>query len=99
MPKNQLFARVSGPWVGLLTLVLVVAVLSLAKAVLLPLALGIVLAFTLSPLVRLFDRWRFPRVLGVALTMILALGTVGGIGYVVFNQFSDLSAQVTKYTS
>ena len=24
MPKNQLFARVSGPWVGLLTLVLVI---------------------------------------------------------------------------
>jgi predicted PurR-regulated permease PerM len=99
MPKNQLFTRVNGPWVALLTLVLIVAVLSLAKAVLLPLALGVVLAFMLTPLVRLFDRWRFPRALGVTLTMILALGAVGGIGYVVFDQFSDLSTQVTKYTS
>jgi predicted PurR-regulated permease PerM len=67
--------------------------------VLLPLALGIVLAFTLTPLVRMFDRWRVPRALGVILTMLIALGIVGGIGYVVFDQFSDLSTQVTKYTS
>ena len=33
-----------------------------AKAVLLPLALGIVLAFTLTPLVRLFDRMAICRV-------------------------------------
>ena len=44
--------RVNGAWVSLLTLVLVVAVLWAAKAVLLPLALGIILAFTLTPLVR-----------------------------------------------
>ena len=70
-----------------------------AKTVLLPLALGVILAFTLTPLVRLFDRWRLPRFAGVALTMLLALGAVGGIGYVVFDQFADLSTQVTKYTS
>ncbi|HEY5807485.1 MAG TPA: AI-2E family transporter, partial [Povalibacter sp.] len=82
----------------LLAVVLVTTVLWAAKAVLLPLALGIILAFTLSPLVRLFDRFRLPRFLGVALTMSLALGTVGGVGYVIADQFTDLSAQVTKYT-
>ena len=40
------------------TLVLVVAVLWAAKAVLVPLALGIILAFVLTPVVRLFDRCR-----------------------------------------
>ena len=44
--------RVNGAWVSLLTLVLVVAVLWAAKAVLLPLALGIILAFALTPVVR-----------------------------------------------
>ena len=63
------------------------------------LALGIILAFTLSPLVRLFDRMRLPRFMSVALTMLLALGSVGGIGYVVAGQFVDLSTQVTRYTS
>ncbi|HKQ13463.1 MAG TPA: AI-2E family transporter [Steroidobacteraceae bacterium] len=84
---------------SLLTLVLVVAVLWAAKAILLPLALGIILAFALTPAVKLFDRHRLPRFAGVALTMLLALGIVGGIGYVVVDQFAELSAQLTRYTS
>jgi predicted PurR-regulated permease PerM len=91
--------RVNGTWVSLLTLALVVAILWAAKAVLLPLALGIILAFALTPVVRMFDRGRLPRVAGVALTMLLALGVVGGIGYVVFGQFADLSTELTRYTS
>ncbi|MGH8237884.1 MAG: AI-2E family transporter [Steroidobacteraceae bacterium] len=91
--------RVNGVWVSLLTLVLVVAVLWAAKTVLLPLALGIILAFALTPVVKLFDRYRLPRVAGVALTMLLALGIVGGIGYVVVDQFAELSTQLTRYTS
>lgn len=91
--------RVNGAWVALLTLVLVVAVLWAAKAILLPLALGIILAFALTPLVRMFDRTRLPRFASVALTMLLALGIVGGIAYVVFDQFTELSTQLTRYTS
>jgi predicted PurR-regulated permease PerM len=80
-------------------MVLIVAVLWTGKTILLPLALGVILAFALTPLVRWFDRLRFPRPLGVALTMALALGLVGGIGYVVFTQFAELSTEITKYTS
>jgi predicted PurR-regulated permease PerM len=85
-------------WMSLLAVLLVVALLWAAQTVLLPLAVGIILTFTLTPLVRVFDRMHFPRFLGVALTMLLALATVGGIGYVVADQFADLSTQVTKYT-
>lgn len=99
MPPNQPRVRVNGTWVSLLTLVLVVAILWAAKAILLPLALGIILAFALTPVVRVFDRSRLPRVAGVALTMLLAIGVVGGIGYVVFGQFADLSTELTRYTS
>jgi len=49
--------------------------------------------------VRMFDRSRLPRFAGVALTMLLAVGVVGGIGYVVFGQFADLSTELTRYTS
>jgi predicted PurR-regulated permease PerM len=83
----------------LLTLVLVVGILYTGKDVLLPLALGIVLAFILTPLVRVFDRMHLPRFAGVALTMLIALGVVGGIGYVVFDQFAELSTQISQYTS
>jgi predicted PurR-regulated permease PerM len=47
----------------------------------------------------MFDRARLPRVASVALTMLLAISVVGGIGYVVFGQFAELSAELTRYTS
>jgi len=99
VPPSQPRVRVNGAWVTLLTLVLVVAVLWAAKAILLPLALGIILAFALTPLVKLCDRYRVPRFAGVTLTMLLALSIVGGIGYVVVNQFAELSTELTRYTS
>jgi predicted PurR-regulated permease PerM len=80
-------------------MVLIVAVLWTAKVILVPLALGIILAFALTPLVRWFDRLRLPRFLGVMLTMALAIGMVSGIGYVVFVQFAELSTEITQYTS
>ncbi|HEY0938999.1 MAG TPA: AI-2E family transporter [Steroidobacter sp.] len=99
MPQNPLPARLNGPWVSLLTLVLVVGILVTGKQVLLPLALGVILAFVLTPLVRLFDRLRLPRFAGVALTMVMALGAVGGVGYVVYDQFAELSGEISQYTS
>jgi len=86
-------------WGPLAGVVLVVAVLWAAQAVLIPLAVGVILAFTLTPLVRWFDRMRLPRFAGVALTMLIALGAVGGIAFVTADQFTELSTQVTKYTS
>lgn len=99
MPQNPLPARLNGPWVTLLTLVLVVGILYTGKGVLVPMALGIVFAFILTPLVRLFDRMRLPRFAGVALTMSIALGAVGGISYVVIDQFAELSTEISQYTS
>ena len=99
MPQNPVVTRINGAWLSLLAVVLVTVLLWAAKAILLPLALGIVLAFMLSPLVRMFDRLRLPRFVGVALTMMLALGSVGGFGYVIADQFADLSTQVTRYSS
>jgi predicted PurR-regulated permease PerM len=97
MPQNHVLTRVHGPWVPLLTATLVIAGLWAAQTVLVPLALGIILAFMLTPLVRVFDRLQLPRFAGVALTLLLMLGVVGGIGYVIVDQFADLSAQITQY--
>jgi predicted PurR-regulated permease PerM len=83
----------------LLTLVLVVGILYTGKQVLLPMALGVVLAFVLTPLVRQFDRMHLPRFAGVTLTMVLALSAVSGMGYVVYDQFAQLSGEISQYTS
>jgi len=99
VPQNPLPARLNGSWVTLLTLVLVVVILYTGKQVLLPMALGVVLAFVLTPLVRQFDRMHLPRFAGVALTMVLALSAVGGMGYVVYDQFAQLSSEISQYTT
>lgn len=99
MSHNQVVTKVNGPWGSLLAIVLITAVVMAAKAVLLPLALGIIFAFLLTPLVRVFDRMHLPRFVSVLLTMSLALGFVGGVGYVTWIQFAELSTQVTQYTS
>lgn len=100
MQQTHLLRRIDGgPWASLAALVLVVIVLWAGKTVLMPLALGVILAFLLTPLVRVFDRCRLPRFMGVALTMLIALSAVGGVGYVAFDQFAELSTQVSKYTS
>ena len=98
MPQNHVLTRVHGPWVPLLTATLVIAGLWAAQAVLVPLALGIILAFMLTPLVRVFDRLHLPRFAAVALTLLMMLGAVGAIGYIIVDQFADLSAQVSKYS-
>ena len=98
MPQNHALTRMHAPWGPLLTAALVITGLWAAQTVLLPLALGIILAFTLTPLVKVFDRLQLPRFAGVTLTMLLALGSVGGFGYVIVDQFADLSTQVSKYT-
>jgi predicted PurR-regulated permease PerM len=99
VPQIISIAKIRGPWVTLLTIVLLVAILWAAKAILLPLAIGLIFAFILTPVVRVWDRLRLPRFVGVALTMLLAMGILGGMSYVIADQFLDLSAQVTKYTS
>ena len=82
---------------ALATVVLIVAVLSRAQAVFVPLALAIVVAFALGPAVRLFER-ALGRVGAVAVVVIVALAAVGGFSYLLERQVVDLSAEMTKYS-
>ncbi|MBK6919921.1 MAG: AI-2E family transporter [Deltaproteobacteria bacterium] len=79
--------------------VLLVATLYFAREVLMPLAFGMVLAFLLAPVVRGFERVRFPRGLAVALTMAASIGLVGGFAWVLARQLGDLAAESASYAS
>ena len=46
--------------------VVVVAALYFGREVLVPIALAILLTFVLAPVVRLLQRWYFPRIVAVA---------------------------------
>ena len=81
----------------LATFTLVVAIFALGRAVLVPFALSIVLAFALNPAVRRLDH-RLGRAVAVAIVVLLALGVVTGFGYLLKRQLDDLSAGMTKYS-
>jgi len=78
-------------------LALVVASLYLAREVLVPVALAVLLTFLLAPVVSALERWKLPRVAAVVLVMLLALGVVGGVGMVLVTQVVSLGGELPKY--
>ena len=74
-----------------------VAILYLAKEVLIPLALALLFSFLLGPVVRRLERlglWRVPSVLLVATAFFCAFGLVG---WLTASQIMDLAAKVPGY--
>jgi predicted PurR-regulated permease PerM len=78
-------------------IVLVTTSLYLAQKILIPLALAVLLAFILAPVVDVLHRrglWRVPSVL---LVVVLALLLVGGIGLALTFQLKSLAADLPQY--
>ena len=76
---------------------IVVAGVYLGRELLVPMVLAVLLAFVLAPLVRLLRRARLGNVPSVLLAVLLAFGTIGGIGTVVGNQAADVAGALPKY--
>ena len=77
--------------------VVVIAALFLAREVLVPITLAILLSFVLAPLVgrlRRLGLWRVPSVL---LAMVLALGVILALGVVIGTQVSQLGRNASFY--
>jgi predicted PurR-regulated permease PerM len=75
----------------------VIAVLYLAREILIPLALAVTLSLVLSPAVGWVQKLhigRFPAVLGV---MLISITVAGGIGYVIFNQMVQVVNDLPSY--
>jgi len=68
-----------------------------AGEVLKPLAFSILLAFALVPLCSLMERRGMPRALASILAVLLTLGTIGGVGFKVFQQLDDLAQRLPEY--
>lgn len=75
-----------------------IAVLYLAKSVVVPLALAILFSFLLSPLVTLLERIRLPRVLAIIVVIVAAAMAVGTIGWTVFNQLVSVTDHMADFT-
>ncbi len=77
--------------------VVVVACLALAKAVILPAAVAILLAFILNPFVSALDRRGIPRIPSVFLVVILVGALVGSLGWILASQMVQFLNQLPSY--
>ncbi|MBD0274003.1 MAG: AI-2E family transporter, partial [Acetobacteraceae bacterium] len=76
---------------------IVVAILYVAREMLIPIALAVLLSFVLAPLVRALGRLHVPRVAGVLLVVALGFGVILGIGAVMGRQATSLAANLPAY--
>src|SRR6185437_7349682 len=82
---------------ALLCAVAAIAALYLAKEILLPFALAVFLSFLLAPLVSRLEKWRFPRIAAVLLTVALAFAGLGAIGSTLAQQIYELADRLPEY--
>lgn len=66
---------------ALLAVLAVVFLLQWAKAIFIPLMLGVMISYALSPPVNLMHKWRIPRAIGAALLLLVIVGGTGSLFY------------------
>jgi predicted PurR-regulated permease PerM len=79
--------------------VVTVAGLYLAREVLIPITLAILLSFVLAPVAGLLRRLRLPRVPAVLLSVVLGLGVILLIGSIIGVQIASLARDAPRYQS
>jgi predicted PurR-regulated permease PerM len=78
-------------------LLVAAAVLYLAREVLIPLALAILLSFLLAPVVRRLEHWRLGRIPSTIIAVAVGFALIGGIGAVAARQALSLAAKLPEY--
>jgi len=81
----------------LVTFAVICAVLYWGQVVLVPIALAALITFLLAPVVRWFDRLGLPRVVGVMLVACSAAGVLGGVGYVMVGELTELASELPAH--
>jgi predicted PurR-regulated permease PerM len=98
LPKPSLNYAVPGAAVSaLLFAFIIVASLYMARAILMPFALAILLSFMLSPLVRRLQLWHVPRSLAVTSVVLVAFAGIFTLGGVMVSQVNQLAADLPSY--
>src|SRR5580704_1919474 len=85
---------------GILTLAsisVVTGALYLAKGVLVPLTLAVLLSFLLSPVCDRLERWRFGRIPAVLVTALLAFTMLGVVAWMAVAQMNNLAPKMPEY--
>ena len=83
----------------MLGLVALFYALSVAEPIIVPFLFALLLAMLLNPVVNFMSRMRLPRVLGIAVSVLLAMIALGGLGYFIVTQaahFSETGPQLKE---
>ncbi len=75
----------------------VIAVLYVARDVLIPFAIALTFTFLLTPLVRILQGIRFPRVLAVLLVVLVSTAAATGVGWILVGQIFNLANDLPNY--
>jgi predicted PurR-regulated permease PerM len=78
-------------------LLVVAAILYVARDVLIPLALAILLSFLLAPAANLLERWKLGRAAATAIVVTLGFSIIGAVGWVAANEAVSLAAKLPEY--
>ena len=78
-------------------LLIAAGVLYLARDVLIPFALAILLAFLLAPAARRLERFKLGRVLSTVIVVAFGFSLIGAVGYVAGTQAVSLAAKLPEY--
>src|SRR5690349_4327065 len=81
----------------LVAIAIIVAALYVARAVLVPFALALLLSFVLAPGVVALRRLRLGRVPSVMIAVVFAFAVISGIGAVVASQVASLAENLPNY--
>ena len=82
---------------GLLIATIVITGLYVAREVLLPLALAILLSFVLTPALLFLRRLKVPRVIGVAIVVASAFAVIFALGWLMSQQATQLAEAMPRY--
>ncbi|HSP34068.1 MAG TPA: AI-2E family transporter [Thermoanaerobaculia bacterium] len=74
---------------------IVIAILYIARTVLIPMALAILFSFLLTPIVRFLERSFLRRLGAIVLSLGLTIGGLGFGGYWIYQQFTDVAQEVS----
>lgn len=99
MPAPKIRTTASDALVGIWTIALtafIVAALSFARELLIPLALSALLTFLLSPLVTRIEHW-IGRIAAVLLVVLLIFTSLGAAGWILSRQLVDLATKLPEY--
>jgi predicted PurR-regulated permease PerM len=97
--RSSGFADASSALSTVLMAAVVVSALYFGREVLVPIALAVLMSFVLAPLVRLLQRWHLPRLVAVAIVVLIAFGAIFSLGSVMVSQVNQLAGELPRYQS